>query len=453
MIKLKLSRHLSDLFYPVYCNLKGQVQHKENLQNAVLLLAALISGLAAVLYAQLFKYCEGLFRTTMDTKREYVFALTPIFFLVAWWIVYKFSKESSGSGIPQVLASNEFDDNGIHKRQIKRFLSFRVLVVKTISSVICVIGGGAIGREGPTIQISASIFYIFGQKVKKYLPESRSHLWIISGASAGLAAAFNTPLGGIIYAIEELGAAHFNRIRTILLAAIIISGLIALWLSGNYLYLGFPKIGTEGISILPMAAFVGIIAGLAGGLFSSILFTLAKKRSRIKAPRKLAFIAVLCGFLMAAMIYWDPRASGSGLENLNEFLFHGKHADAELVLFRFFGTMISYLSGAAGGIFSPSLTIGGSLGGYIAQLFGSPDQNILILLGMIGFLTGVTKTPFTSFILVVEMTNKHSAIFPMMVTALLALIFSNTIHKQSFYERMKDLYLEKIKMDPRSANG
>lgn len=444
IVKSIICAHFINLSRSIYQNLKHQIQQKENIQNALLLVAALVSGIAASLYAKVFKFSENIFVNLTSDKKEIVFITTPLFFLAAWWFIFKFSKESSGSGIPQVLVANEFDDESVNKKQISRFLSFRVIIVKTISSLVCVIGGGAIGREGPTIQISASVFYIFGEKVKKYLPSSRSHIWIISGAAAGLAAAFNTPLGGIIYAIEELGATHFSKIRTILLAAIITSGLVSLWLNGNYLYLGFPTIYIEGISIIPMALLVGIISGLAGSSFSSLLFTLTKLRRRIKAPGKLALISIFCGLAMASLIYFDSRSSGSGLELLNEFLFHGKSADGLLVVSRFLGTMISYLAGSAGGIFSPSLTIGGSLGGYIAHLFGSPDQNILILLGMIGFLTGVTKTPFTSFILVVEMTNKHSAIFPMMVSALVALLASNIIHGHSFYERMKEVYLEEI---------
>ena len=443
----KIYVHFTNLNKTIYQNLLAQIQQKENFQNALLLVAALISGLVAVAYAKIFKLAEHLFLSSIAENKQIVFIMTPLLFLVAWWVVHQFSKESSGSGIPQVLAANEFDDEGQHKKQISRFLSFKIIFFKSLSSIISVIGGGAIGREGPTIHICASIFYIVGEKVKRYLPSSRSHLWIISGASAGLAAAFNTPLGGIIYAIEELGATHFSKIRTILLAAIITSGLISLWLSGNYLYLGFPVVTIEGISIIPMAILVGVISGLAGSSFSSLLFTLSSLRRKIKDPKKLALITLFCGFAMATLIYVDSRSSGSGLDLLNEFLFHGKTADGYLVLSRFFGTMISYLSGSAGGIFSPALTIGGSLGGYIAKLFASPDQNIIILLGMIGFLTGVTKTPFTSFILVVEMTNKHSAIFPMMVTALVALLASNIIHGHSFYERVKELYLEEIKTE------
>ena len=447
MTKSKLFQYPTEFALTIYQNSRFQIQKKENLQNFFLLVAAFVSGLAAVLYAKLFKIAEGLFHAFTLENREYVFFITPLFFVVAWFVIYRYSPEASGSGIPQVLVANEFDDEGAEKKKIGRFLSLKVIFIKTLSSLICVLGGGAIGREGPTIQISASIFYLFGEKIKKYLPESISHIWIISGAAAGLAAAFNTPLGGIIYAIEELGATHFSRIRTILLAAIITSGLVSLWLSGNYLYLGFPTIAIEGISVIPMALLVGFLSGLAGGFFSTLLFSLSRWRRSLKSPFKLAGIAIFCGLLMAGLIFLDGQASGSGLELLNEYLFHEKSADGFLVLQRFFGTMISYLCGSAGGIFSPSLAIGGSLGSYLAHVFGYADQNIIVLLGMIGFLTGVTKTPFTSFILVVEMTNKHSAIFPMMGAALVAVIASNLIHRHSFYERVKEMYQDELGLE------
>jgi H+/Cl- antiporter ClcA len=422
----------------------SRLRDKDNIQNALLILASVVSGLVAVFYAKVFKAAETAYIQFISPQRDLVFIFTPLLFFVAWVVVFKFSPESSGSGIPQVLFSNELDDEGLHKKHIRRFLSVRVIITKTISSLICALGGGAIGREGPTLQISASIFFIFGERVKKYLPQSKSHLWIISGASAGLAAAFNTPLGGIIYAIEELGATHFSRVRTILLAAVVTSGLMSQWLLGDYLYLGLPKISTEGMSVVPMAVLVGAVAGLGGGLFSKILFLLSQRRKSIKSPMTLGLITLICGFSMAGLIFMNTQVAGSGIESLNEILFHGESADGFFVTARFFGTMLSYLSGAAGGIFSPSLAIGGSLGSYLAHLFNSPDQNIVVLLGMIGFLTGVTKTPFTSFILVVEMTNKHSAIFPMMVTALVAVVVSSIAEKDSFYEKVKKALLNEM---------
>jgi H+/Cl- antiporter ClcA len=123
------------------------------------------------------------------------------------------------------------------------------------------------------------------------------------------------------------------------------------------------------------------------------------------------------------------------------FLFRGQTSSALLVLARYFGTMISYLSGAAGGIFSPSLAIGAAVGAWFTQIFHTQHPNLMVLLGMIGFLTGVTRTPFTSFILVLEMTDRHSAIFPMMLVALVAQWMAHLTDQDSFYGHVKQLWM------------
>ncbi|MFN8369053.1 MAG: chloride channel protein [Bacteriovoracaceae bacterium] len=423
-----------------------QIKKKENIQKVFLIAAALVSGVFSVAYAKLFKLSEEIFSRYLNDKKEFVFLITPILFLLSWWIVHRFSKESSGSGIPQVLLANEINDDSSDKKYIRALLSMKIVIFKTLSSVICVMGGGAIGREGPTIHISASIFYIFGKKIKQFLPESKSHMWIITGASAGLAAAFNTPLGGIIYAIEELGSNHFSKIRTSLLIAVITSGLISLWLNGNYLYLGFPIITYNGLSVIWGAVLIGLATGLTGGVFSQLLFQLTKARRKIKSTVKMIFLTLICGLLMASLIYYNSKSAGTGIELINDLLFHNQLSNFTHVCTRFLGTMITYLAGTAGGIFSPSLSIGGSIGGYFAVLFDFSDRNIFVLLGMIGFLTGVTKTPFTSFILVFEMTNVHTSIFSMMISALVAQFSSNLISHKSFYEQMKMVYHEEFQV-------
>jgi H+/Cl- antiporter ClcA len=105
--------------------------------------------------------------------------------------------------------------------------------------------------------------------------------------------------------------------------------------------------------------------------------------------------------------------------------------------------MMAYLTGAAGGIFSPALAIGAALGSFLSHLLHSDHGNLMVLLGMIGFLTGVTRTPFTAFILVLEMTDRHSAIFPMMLTAVVAQSAAHLVDRDGFYEHMKERWLVK----------
>jgi H+/Cl- antiporter ClcA len=321
---------------------------------------------------------------------------------------------------------------------VARLLSLRTAAIKVLSSLTCLAGGGAIGREGPTLQISGAIFHFIGGKVRRFYPNSDEQTWVIAGAAAGLASAFNTPLGGIVYAIEELGAKHFHRIRTALLTAVIISGMVAQTFLGCYLYLGYPKLNPMTPSLWPLILLVGFVTGLFGGFFSKFLLWFTRKRKRVQSKWKLALWTVICGTATGAMIYLIPAAQGPGTEVVADILFKGETATFAISAARILGTSLAYLSGAAGGIFSPSLTIGACIGSKIAYIFGSDHVNLLAMLGMIGFLTGVTHTPFTSFILVIEMSDRHSAVFPMMVVAVVASGVAKSIQKLSFYESVRD---------------
>ena len=253
---------------------------KKNLLNALpFWLGAIITGLIAVLYAKLFSWAE------MGTQYVYVhfgiwlIIITPITFLFAWFLVNQFSPYARGSGIPQVSAAIELTTPN-HSYKVNKLLSIRIIVVKIISSLVMVFGGGAIGREGPTIQIAASIFKRINDLLPQWYPKISRRNMIVTGAAAGLASAFNTPLGGIVFAIEELTKTHFNFFKSALLTGVIIAGMTALSLLGPYLYLGYPKLNDFSLwmicAVLPLA----VITGLGGsGMGKIILFAFKKKRN------------------------------------------------------------------------------------------------------------------------------------------------------------------------------
>jgi H+/Cl- antiporter ClcA len=413
-----------------------------NIQNVGFWVSALLAGFVSVLYALAFRWLERTSREYLSAVHgPWAFVIAPVSFLLAWWVVRRFAPPAAGSGIPQIMAANEMEYQGEAQLQVDRLLSLRTMVAKVLSSLLCVAGGGAIGREGPTLQISASIFHLFGQRLRRFVPETRAQTWIVAGAAAGLASAFNTPLGGIVYAIEELGAQHFHRIRTALLSAVIVAGLVAQWLLGSYLYLGFPSLQTINFGFLPWALVVGVAAGGLGGIFGHLLYRLASWRNDLVDWRAQALMTLACGLGVAGLVQFTSHATGPGLETITGLLFRDEHAGPALVATRFASTMISYLSGAAGGIFSPSLAVGATLGAWLTDLLNVQHGHLMVLLGMIGFLTGVTRTPFTSFILVLEMTDRHAAIFPMMMTSLIALWAARQIDRVGFYEHMKERYL------------
>lgn len=417
------------------------VSDYSKLQAIGLWSAAVVTGIVAVAYAGIFRGVEHWFASLIQNQPFVTFAITPLSFAFAWWLVRTFAPEAGGSGIPQVMAAVEMDYETTGKPYVDRLLSVRTAIVKILSSLLCLVGGGAIGREGPTLQISAAIFHFFGKQVRRFYPKSDERTWIIAGSAAGLASAFNTPLGGIVYAIEELAMSHFHRIRTALFSAVIISGIVSQTLLGSYLYLGYPQLQPMQASVWPLVVLTGLISGLSGAIFSAVLLRALSWRAKYTSLVSLGFIALGCGLAASALNYHDTYNAGPGSHLINKILFNGEFASTTMVFERMLSTGFAYLSGAAGGVFSPALTIGACIGSKIAYLAGSTNSNLLAMLGMIGFLTGLTHTPFTSFILVLEMSDRHSAIFPMMIAALIAHGVAKLVQKKSFYERTREKIL------------
>jgi H+/Cl- antiporter ClcA len=406
--------------------------------------ASLITGLIAVGYTKLFGYSEGLLKNVLEWHQWAIFFITPICFLVAWGVVQFFAPNARGSGIPQVMAAIELSSPK-HEHRISQLLSIRIIITKIASSLMMVLGGGAIGREGPTIQIAGSVFRTVNKWIPSTWPKLSKQSFILTGAAAGLAAAFNTPLGGVVFAMEELAKIHFRFFRTALFSAVIIAGLTAQGFLGPYLYLGYPDVKYLQFSIFLGVGLTAVLAGIGGSFMGkAILWIMEWKKSFTKTSTVLFIIG--CGLVIAiAAYFFNDEILGSGKALMNEKLFSdNKYSPWHTAPMRLIGPVICFNTGAAGGVFAPSLAAGASIGSYLAGVFhllGS-NANILILSGMVGFLTGVTRTPFTSAILVLEMTDRHSVIFHLMLAALVANIAALIVDKHSFYDRLKKVYLK-----------
>jgi H+/Cl- antiporter ClcA len=409
------------------------------LKGIPLWIASLVTGFVAIVYTRLFSIAESAFHSLRSWNPLSIFILTPLSFVAAFLLVRFFAPNATGSGIPQVMATLE---PAARKKEgfIDDLLSVRIVLTKIFSSLLMVQGGGAIGREGPTIQIASSIFRIVEKFVPKSWPKVSSPNYIITGAAAGLAAAFNTPLGGIVFAIEELAKIHIRFFRTSLFVAVIIAGLTAQAILGPYLYLGYPPVAGNGIMLFILTGAVGVMAGFAGAAMCRLILAIRKLKSRF-GTTQLVMFALLSGLATASLGYFFNEAIfGSGKELMNSLLFtSNKHIDVGTSLSRIVGSAISFNSGAAGGIFAPSLAAGASIGSLMSAWLGyfGGDANVLILCGMVGFLTGVTRTPFTSAILVLEMTDRHGVIFQLMFAALMANVAGLMIMKHSLYEVLK----------------
>lgn len=398
-------------------------------------IAGIITAILATFYAHLFSYVEKKAILLYSNLGLWALFVVPILFVLSWYIVERFAPFANGSGIPQLMAAAEISQENPKSLFIQKLLGIRIIVVKIISSLLGVLGGGAIGREGPTLQIAGSVFHLAGKFLPKGLLIKNHHSLILAGGAAGLASAFNTPLGGLVYVVEELSKSHLSTFRTGILHAVIVAGLISQLLMGPYLYFGYPKIEIFRLEQIGTIIGVSILVGLLAVFFSQTLKLVVIYRARLKTPVRKAILAAFCGLLFAGYaLFGSQSVIGSGKELLNGLLFDGKQTNLLYVFSRFFGSIITYSAGGAGGIFAPTLSIGGAAASYITTLFGS-DLGILgVLVGMTAALSALTQSPFTSFVLILEMTDRHGAIFPLMIAALLGQGISKFVSKNSFYD-------------------
>lgn len=422
---------------------------KQNLLQAIpFWIGSVITGLIAVLYAQIFAYGEELLHKILDWHLWMIFLIAPAGFVLSWLIVQKFAPLSRGSGIPQVMAAVELA-NPKENYLIKNLLSFKILLVKIISSFILVTAGGAIGREGPTIQIAGSVFRKVYELLPDWWPRISKKNMILTGAAAGLSAAFNTPLGGIVFAVEELSKTHINYFKTALFTAVIIAGLTAQTLAGSYLYLGYPK--TQGVTLWIMfpIIFVSGICGILSSQLSVAMLKISRLKKKLKSQAANIIFLVISGLIIAMIAYFLNRdILGSGKDIIERVLFTENKTEAWYVpILRMLGPALAFTSGGAGGIFAPALSAGASMGSVFGGVMNLSDNetNVLILAGMVAFLTGITRAPFTSAILVLEMTDRHSLIFHLMLAGMMSSIFSLLVSRHSLYEELKVNFLKEIR--------
>ncbi|MFT3904546.1 MAG: chloride channel protein [Niabella sp.] len=422
---------------------------KLNLLNALpFWVGAFITGCVAVLYTKLFSWTEEGARFIFSLPGWVAFIVSPITFVLGCWLVIRFAPYARGSGIPQVTASIQLSTPKTYWL-VSKFLSLRIILIKILSSIVITLGGGIIGREGPTIQIAASVYKKIYDILPAWYPRISKRNMIVTGGAAGLAAAFNTPLGGIVFAIEELTKTHLSYFRSALLTGVIIAGLTALGILGPYLYLGYPEL--NGIPywitfvVIPAACFTGLF----GTFFQkSILYILKKQRKVLRTKSRKLLYAALAGLVIAAIgTLISVDSIGTGKHLIITTLFTDQKDTAwYMPITRFIGNVATFTSGGSGGIFAPSLSLGASIGGVISNLLNlAPTQvNLIVLCCMAGFLTSVTGSPFTSSILILEMTNSQSVIFYIMLASLCGYLVTIGLNRHSFYDNLKNDYLHEV---------
>ena len=386
--------------------------------------AALLVGLVSVLYADLSTYASNTFLRLIAGRSWLAFVITPALTVLALFLTRRWFTGSEGSGIPQVIAALHAPRTEEEDTLMRRLFGVRVIVGKVVVSLIGLLGGLTIGREGPTVHIGAAIM----AEIRGFYPHRNAQLerrLLLAGAAAGLSAAFNTPLAGIIFAIEELARDFESRTNGIMITAVVFSGLTSLALAGTYLYFGQIDVPENlgGAFVLPV-----ILSAALCGLFGAA-FNLAVLRWRswmpnwliaLRARRPLLYAAII-GILVAALgVGTHGETWGSGYDQARHLLTGAAPLSAGYGITKWGAMVVTYMAGIPGGLFSPTLSIGAGLAQWVHAAFSWAPMAAVIALCMTGYLAAVTQSPITSFVIVMEMTNGTGMVIPMMATALVA---------------------------------
>jgi len=354
------------------------------------------------------------------------------------FLTNRFFPNSQGSGIPQAIAARQLSDQGSRGRLV----SVRIAIGKILLTLLGLLCGASVGREGPTVQVGASIMFAIGRMSPRRQPGL-----ILVGAAAGVAAAFNTPLAGIVFGIEELSRTFESRTSGLIIGGVIAAGLTSLAILGNYTYFGSSagtlRVGLDWLAV-PLC---GVAGGLAGGLFSRIVIAVARGLPGRIGPavkRHPILFAMMCGLGVAACgLASGDTIYGTGYSQVKAALDSGVPLPASFGALKFLSTMFSTISGIPGGIFSPSLAVGAGLGANVAGLFPGAPLGPIMLLGMVSYFAGVVQAPITAFVIVAEMTNNHAMVIPLMAAALIAYASSRAVCPEGIYHALSKGFLAK----------
>lgn len=393
---------------------------------------AVMVSLVAIAFAHAADVADMLFRRVIGAQPLAILAMAPFGMALAAWLTRTVFPGAQGSGIPQVIAAAEMQDPAA----VRRVLSLRVAIGKLLLVLVGLLSGASVGREGPTVQISAAMMRALGSAVRLEQP-AQARALVLAGGAAGIAAAFNTPLAGVMFVIEELSRSFEQRTSGTVLTAVIIAGMVTLALTGGGSYFGHTDatlpIGVGWEAVLACA----LLGGGFGGGFSQALVRasdgLPGAFGRFVAKRPILF-AGLCGLVIAILgLISSGRTYGTGYAQARALVAGHAGLPAQFFATKMLATLFSYASGVPGGIFAPSLAVGAGLGQTIAQFLPSAPAGAVVLLGMVAYFSGVVQAPITAAVIVMEMTDNQEMTIPLMATSFLAYGVSRLVCKRPLY--------------------
>ncbi|TDR81440.1 chloride channel protein [Paludibacterium purpuratum] len=415
-------------------------------RRAPIWLAAVLIGCTAFVFSTGSNWAHILFEAAYAHSPYWSLLITPCGLGLSVFLLNRYFAGAVGGGIPQAIAA-------LHPGTLvlrERLLTLKAALGQVLLTLIGISSGATFGYEGPIVQVGAAIKYSLnrGAAIKN---EGTSRSLILAGAAASVAAAFNAPLAGIVFAIEEMSHAFDQRATSTILLSVIIAGLTAMSLEGNYNYFGITSVTLDlrhGWIAMPVC---GIAGGLIGGLTARIMLKLSANLPgpfhRLRQQNPILF-AIACGIAIAAIgIMAGGITFGTGYWRAREIILQGGDGLEAYGPLKWLTMLISFISGAPGGTLAPSLAVGAGIGLNLASLMPDLPQTAIILLGMVAFFSGMTRAPMTGFVIVMEMSDSSSMIIPLMASALIAANLSRLISRKALYGELGYMLLRKARRE------
>ncbi len=394
-------------------------------KRIAVLTGAISVGIVAVVFAEAADLAGQAFGDFVGAWRWLPLLTTPLGFAAIVWFTRTYVPLARGSGIPQVIAARERPDLGLGA-----LISVRTAVAKAGLTIAAILTGASVGREGPTVQLAGAVMGLSHRLMRVPMRASV----VIAGGAAGVAAAFNTPLAGILFAIEELASAYEQRVTLLVLSSIVIAGMVAQSLAGDYVYFGAIGAHMPILSALLVVPVAGVLGGLSGGLFARMVLALAIGDHWItrKAKARPVAFAGVCGAVVAVLGVATGLTWGTGYSAAHGMIL-GTDAPWWFGPAKFATSLATAIAGLPGGIFAPSLAVGAGVGNLLRFLYPGEPASAIVILGMVAYFAGVVRAPLTAVVILSETTLSRGLLLPMFASAFIADWASQQVCREKLY--------------------
>jgi len=397
------------------------------------ILVGVISGLGAVAFRWMIENCQALFfdkggQIFSFLGDYYIIVIPAIGGLIVGLLIYFLAREAKGHGVPEVMEAVALKGGRIRAR---------VSIVKALASSICIGSGGSVGREGPIVQIGASFGSTIGQWLK--LPDETIKTLVACGAAGGISATFNSPIAGVLFALEVI----LGRVVSPKFAYIVMSSVIADFMAhaflGNERAFTVPEFGIESPWEMIIYVILGICAAFVAVAFTKILYRSEDIFEKVKIPDYIK--PVIGGIIIGCIGLYSRDLFGVGYGGIEKAL-TGQIALSGLgmmLLLKVAATSVTIGSGGSGGVFAPSLFIGVMLGGVLGSISAIilPDITGPVggygIVGMAAVFAAAAGAPFSAILIVFEMTGDYAIILPLMMAVGISVILSRRISRENIY--------------------